>query len=122
MRAAAADGTVRCEHCAEPIMWVYPTPVDRPTRPADPAAPPPRTRRADDKPLPMNATPDPAGLFTVRHDKATDRMLYAKLRPAQVPGFRAGGGVTYERHWATCPKKYDWGKPGSSYSSRNVAR
>jgi hypothetical protein len=75
--------------------------------------------------MPLDYEPDPLGLFTLYPEQPSGkwprgRWRVGELRRNQVPGWHAAGKDTFQRHFKTCPKKNDWGKPGKPYGSRTV--
>jgi hypothetical protein len=100
-----------------PIIWAYRV-AKRGTK-----------EEAEPKPTPLDAEPDAVmGLNTLYAEKPSrrwpqGRMVTGELRRgAQADAYRASGAKTYTRHFQTCPKKDQWGKPGKRYGSRQVSK
>jgi hypothetical protein len=106
---AERDGIGRCTFCRERVLWAYPVPNPR--------------ARTDagrfPKPMPLNYEPDPRGRFVLYRDGEDD--MVGELTRGQVAGWRAAGKPTYQRHYATWPKKAEWGKRGI-YTYRDISR
>jgi hypothetical protein len=106
----------QCEHCRMPIIWAYP--VEKRGTKAE----------AHPRPMPLDAGPSEHGLRTLYAERPSrthprGRWRTGELRRgSQATAYRASGGVTYTRHWQTCPKKDQWGKPGKRYGSRDVQK
>lgn len=105
-----------CEHCRAPIIWAYP--VEKRGTKAE----------ANPRPMPLDAEPDAHGLRTLYAERPSaahprGRWRTGELRRGtQADAYRATGELTYMRHFQTCPKKDQWGKPGKRYNSREVAK
>ena len=104
-----------CEFCRQPIVWAFP--VARPGTKAE----------ADPRPMPLDAEPTDQGRRTLYRETPTaewpqGRPRTGELSRGQAPGYRAGGGLTYQQHFKTCPKKDQWGKAGKRYGSRQVQK
>lgn len=98
-----------------PILWAYPV-AARGTK-----------AEREPKPMPLDAEPTESGLRTFYREPPTrqhpqGRPRTGLLTKGQAPGYRAGGGKTYQQHYKTCPKSHEWGKPGKRYGSRSVTK